>query len=758
MKKVLLFLLFGFIYQLYAQNETGSISGKVVDLMSEQPLIGVTIIVSGTTFGSTTDQNGEFIINNVPVGSYQLKASAIGYETIIKPDIIVNSVRPVSIDFALKESVIQIQDVTVTSDYFQKDPHQVTSVTSFSYEEIRRAPGGFEDVIRALSILPGVAQADAGRNDLIVRGGAPSENLYIVDGFMVPNINHFGSQGATGGPLSYINLDYVKETTFSTGGFSAMYGDKLSSVLKIDLRDGRSDRIGGKATISATQFGLDAEGPLNKNSNFILSARRSYLDLIFKAAGFGFVPEYYDLLTKYSYKFDNSNSLSYLFVSAFDNVRYFNDTQDQRYDNSRTLGSNQIQYLTGVQFRHLFNNGFYNISLSRNFVDYKTSQRDSMLNYIFQNNSREAENVLNGDLVYKLSPTSEINIGAFAKLILFNADLKLPDFITTFGDTLNVNKTIKKSDFLKFGFYSQYSDLIASRFKVNLGIRLDYFNEITNKLNLSPRFAISYLLSDITSINFSTGIYYQNPSYIWLTGNEINKNLKSIRADHYVLGLENRLDKDLLLKIEGFYKNYKNYPASTLRKYLVLANTGAGFAGAEDNFSSFGLEPLVSDGKGDVKGVELLLQKKSSDSPYYGIFSLTFSKSYFTALDGIRRIGSYDQKWIINLSGGYIFDEKWELSSKFRFSTGKPFTPFNPDGSQNVLNYNLLRLDANHSLDVRLDRRWNFNNWMLITYIDIQNIYNHRNIGLITWDERTKQVDKEASIGILPSIGISIEI
>ena len=758
MNKLLLFLLYGFVPLLLAQNEKGSINGKVIDMMSQQPMIGVTIIVVGTTYGGTTDLNGEYIINNIPVGSYRLKASAIGYESIIKADVIVNSVRPVTLDFALNESVILIQDITVTSDYFQKDPHEITSVTNFSYEEIRRAPGGFEDVIRALSILPGVAQADAGRNDLIVRGGAPSENLYIVDGFMVPNINHFGSQGATGGPLSYINLDYVKETSFSTGGFSAIYGDKLSSVLKIDLRNGRTDRFGGKVTISATQFGLDAEGPLSSNSNFILSARRSYLDFIFKAAGFGFVPEYYDVLAKYNYKFSNSNSLSYLFASAFDNVKFFNDTEDQRYDNARALGSDQIQYLTGLQFRHLFKNGFYNLSISRNFTDYKTAQRDSLLNPIFQNNSREAENIFNGDLVYKLSSTSEINIGAFAKQILFNADLKLPNFQTTFGDTLNINRVINKTDFYKFGLYSQYSDLIASRFRVNFGIRLDYFNGINNKLNFSPRFSISYLFNYITSINFSTGIYYQNPSYIWLAGNEINKNLKSIRADHYVLGLENRLNMDLLLKIEGFYKKYKNYPASTLRKYLVLANTGAGFAGAEDNFSSFGLEPLVSEGKGDVIGIEMLLQKKSSGSPYYGIFSLTYSESYYTALDGIRRSGSYDQKWILNLSGGYIFNEKWELNSKFRFSTGKPYTPFNPDGSQNILNYNLLRLNPNHSLDLRLDRRWNFQNWMLITYIDIQNVYNHKNIGLVRWDSRMKQIEKEASIGILPSIGVSAEL
>jgi hypothetical protein len=191
---------------------------------------------------------------------------------------------------------------------------------------------------------------------------------------------------------------------------------------------------------------------------------------------------------------------------------------------------------------------------------------------------------------------------------------------------------------------------------------------------------------------------------------------------------------------------------------LVLANTGAGFAGAEDNFSSFGLDPLSNSGKGDVRGIEFLLQKKSSDIPHYGIISVTFSESFFTALDGIRRFGSYDQKWILNLTGGYIFNEKWELSAKFRFSTGKPYTPYNPDGTQNINNYNLLRLDLNHSLDIRLDRRWNFHGWSLITYLDVQNIYNRKNIGFARWDKRTNQIEKESSIGILPSIGISAEL
>ncbi|MCJ7553087.1 MAG: TonB-dependent receptor plug domain-containing protein, partial [Ignavibacteriaceae bacterium] len=660
--------------------------------------------------------------------------------------------------FELNTKAIEFEGIVIKSDYFGKNPFEVNSVRTFGYEEIRRSPGGFEDVVRALSVLPGVAQADAGRNDLIVRGGAPSENLYLVNGIEVPNINHFGTQGATGGPLSFINLDFVKETSFSTGGFSSLYGDKLSSVLSIDLRNGRNDRLGGKATISATQFGLNAEGPLfNEISSFIFSARRSYLDFIFKAADFAFVPEYYDVLTKADFRIDNDNSLSFLFISAFDNVKFFNDTEDQRFDNSRILGSDQIQYVAGFSYRRLIEKGFFNISLSRNYTDFNTRQRDSLLNPIFTNKSKEEENNLRADVVYKLNNTSEINIGGSVKLIEFDADILFPTFITSFGDSLPITSLNKSENFLKLGSYFNFNFSPLYRLTTNFGVRADYFNAIKTKTYLSPRFSTSFRLTEITNLNFSTGIYYQSPSYIWLIADERNRNLKNVKVNQYVLGFDHRLNEDALLNVEGFYKYYSNYPTSLVRPYLVLANTGAGFSGSDDNYSSFGLEPLLSEGFGNARGVELSIQKKLSQTPYYGILSLTYSETGFTALDGIERPGSYDQNWIFNLSGGYKFNEHWEVSTKFRFASGRPYTPFNSDGTQNIVEYNTKRMRSTHSLDIRVDRRWFFTDWTLITYIDIQNIYNRNNLSGIRWDVREQRVDESSSIGILPSIGISAE-
>jgi hypothetical protein len=738
-----------------SQEATGSVYGKVIDKFTNEALIGANVIIIGSDLGAATNAQGEFSINNIPPNVYQIRASVIGYNSITKTDISVMPGRPAQVDFELTVTTILLEGVVVQSDYFYRNPIEVGSIKGFSNEEIRRSAGGFEDVIRAVSVLPGVAQADPGRNDLIVRGGGPSENLYLIDGIPVQNINHFGTQGATGGPLSYVNLDFVSGTTFSTGGFSVLNGDKLSSVLTIDFREGRKDKIGGKGTISATQFGLDIEGPVTSNSTFIVSARRSYLDFIFKAADFSFVPEYYDGFAKYDWKLDNRNSISFLLIAAFDNVKYFNDTEDQRYDNSRILGSDQTQYATGISFRHLFNNGFLNLTLNRNYVDYNTQQNDSLLNPIFINNSLEKENTLKADLTYKLSKITEVNAGVSAKIIDFETNIFVPEFVSTFGDSIPTTTINAQENYSKLAAYTNLNFLLFEKLNLNFGIRADYFSPTKTKTFLSPRFSASYRLTEITSLTFSTGVYHQAPSYIWLVGNEINFELKNIRVNQYVLGLDQYLSADALFRVEGFLKDYFDYPTSLKRTYLIMANTGAGFAGSDENFASFGLDPLNSDGTGLARGFEVSLQKKLSETPYYGILSLTYSEANFTALDKFERISSYDQTWIFNISGGYKINEEWEVATKFRYSTGKPYTPYNSNGTQSVEQINSIRFPVNHSLDVRVDKRWFFSGWTLITYIDIQNIYNRKNITGIRWDPRTQAPEFNETIGILPSVGIS---
>lgn len=741
-----------------SQSESGEIKGRVLEANNKLPIPFANVLIVGTNIGASTDIQGNFVIKNVPVGIYQLRASVIGYTPQIKNDVMVKPGKVTTVDFELSQQVIEIENVVVKADYFDKNFLEPVSVRKFSQEEIRRSPGGFEDVVRSLSVLPGIAQADAGRNDLVVRGGAPSENLYVVDGFEIPNINHFGTQGSTGGPISFINLDFVKDVSFSTGGFPVLYGDKLSSTLTINLREGDNQNFGGKGTLSATLFGLDLEGPIvGNNSSFIFSARRSYLDFIFKAAGFSFVPEYYDIFSKFDYQIDNKNSIGFLFINAIDNVKFFNDSPEKRNNNARILGSDQLQYIAGLKYRRVFRDGFMNLRLYRNFTDYNTRQSDSLLNPIFKNISREEENNIQLDVVHKFLQNLEMNFGASAKFIEFDADILFPTFVTSFGDVLPTLNFKKSSNYFKGASYINFNYRPFEKFVSNFGVRFDYFNAIMKKSYLSPRLSLSYFLTDNFTLNFSTGIYKQFPSLIWLAAYEQNKNLKAIDVKQYIIGFDYLIREDTQIKLEGFLKNYSDYPTSLIRPYLVLANTGAGFSGSDDNFSSFGLDPLVSAGSGFARGVELSVQKKISNIPLYGIFSLTYSKSDFKALDGITRSSNYDQNWLINLSGGYRFNMYWEVSTRFRFASGRPYTPFDDNGKQNISDLNSRRLKSIHSLDVRVDRRWIFKNWTLITYLDIQNIYNRRNLSGIRWDPQTRTVDETSSIGILPSIGISAE-
>lgn len=755
---IFLILLLTLTSQIPVFAQSGILQGLVMDKASQERLPAATVQVLGTTLGASTDVEGKFTIRDIPVATYQVRVSLIGYEPIVLNDIVVAVSRPAELVFKLHQTDIDLEGVEVLASYFQKNPDAPVSVQTLSYEEIRRSPGGFEDILRAISVLPGVAQVQNGRNDLVVRGGAPSENLYTVDNIEIPNINHFGTQGAAGGPLSYINLDFVRETSFSTGGFGARYGDKLSSVLNIDLRDGRSDRLGGKATVAATQFGLNLEGPIDKSGSFVFSARRSYLDIIFKSAGFSFVPEYWDFLGRVSYTLDQQNELTFLAIGAIDDVNFFYNDAEDAYNNSRILGTAQNQYASGFTLRHLFSSGFATFTLGRSFISYDGVQRDSLLNPIFTNRSEEGETSLKGDVVMKLTPRTEFSFGAQARRVTFDGNLALPGFSTSFGETLNVQVQDYRTTGTKSAAYAQLSHHVWDRLVLTLGGRLDFFDLLETKFYAAPRASVAYEWTPLTTFTASAGVYYQSPSSIWLVANPENRRMKATRADQYILGVEHLLRTDLKVRLEGFLKEYGNYPASVDRPYLVLANTGGGFGGAEDNFASFGLDPLVSEGTGRSYGVELLLQKKLSEIPLYGLASVTLSRNAFTALDGIERSGAYDQQVILNLTAGYQFDERWEASMKFRFATGRPYTPFTSTGTQNVAEYNSLRVPAGHGLDIRVDRRWNFSSWNLIAYVDIQNIYNNKGSGTVRWNAREQRVEtSENAIGILPSIGVSAE-
>jgi len=754
MRYILLITLYIMSSLSLSAQSTGSIQGTVLDETTQQPVVGANVIIPGTNQGAATDLDGKFMVERLPVGTYLLRVDYIGYSPRTVSDIVVKSSHPTLVNINIQESVLELEAAIVVADYFTRSQDTPASTQVQSSEEIRRLPGGFEDVVRAISILPGVAQADGGRNDLIVRGGAPSENLYIIDNIEVPNINHFGTQGASGGPQSFINLDFVDETSFSTGGFTAKYGDRLSSVLDISLREGLEDQFVSKTSISASQFGFNLEGGLPQDGNFLFSARRSYLDFIFKAAGFGFVPEYWDFLAKASFNINQTDQLTFLGIAALDKVKWFNDTQKQRNFNSQVLGSDQQQIVAGVSYQHLLNSGLFTMALSQVNVDYDFSQKDANLQPIFKNVSYDRQTTLKADGVWRLNRNLRLSSGVKLNRTDFYSDMVLNQTDIPGIGILKIEQEYATVAW-KSGAYAQLAQRFF-RLNYTAGIRVDHFSMLEGDPVLSPRFSVSYNLTGELTSTLSLGRYNQYPSTIWLVAEESNRNLEPIKADQVVLGLEYLWRPDTRVTFEAYSKQYDNYPVSLTRPYLVMVNTGAGFGGSEEDFASFGVDPLSSEGTGWARGLELFIQKKMSEVPCYGTVSVTYNQSKFTALDGIARPGSFDQTWIMNLGGGYIFNEKWEFSTKFRYATGRPYTPLDENGQRMINAYNSVRLDPNHSLDVRLDRRWG-GSWGLITYIDIQNIYNKKPARIPSIDPNTGEISEGAALGLLPTIGISAE-
>jgi hypothetical protein len=753
-----LLLIFSFAHT-FAQ-QSGILTGIVLDKNTQTFLKDVNVIIVGTEFTAKTKEDGSFRITGIPLGTYQVEFSSVSYKPLTLTDIVVTT--GIERELFVELFGTSTEEILVEDARFRKPVDVTTSYKSLTFEEIRRFPGGLEDIGRVIQSLPGISLSSDGRNDLLVRGGSPSENLFVVDGFEVTNINHFGSQGATGGPVSILNLDFVREVNFLTGGFSAKYGDKLSSVVEILQRNGNTEKFFGKINLSGTGFGANFEGPLSKKnrSSWLVSARRSYLDLIFNAAGFSFVPEYTDFQAKLFYQLNSKNSLEFNSFGALDRVRFNNDTEENKQNNVRILTNNQKSYSSGFSWKSLLSKSSYLVaSLARNYTNYFFSKRDSNFTETFRNASVESDIQLKAEYTNSISNNTLLSFGVSGKSVKLNYDInKLADTLSAIDPETGSNiilpavSILTDKRTLKGFAYAELVQSIAGRVKFTAGLRYDYVGLINRKNYISPRTAISLTVTPVLTFNLAYGIFQQSPSYIWISGSPGNEDLRDIRADHYVAGIEYLFDEGTKLTVEGYFKDYRYYPVSKDRPYLILANN-SGF----DNENSFGLEKLVSQGTGKALGFEIFLQKALTKN-FYGTVSFSYSDVKYKALDGIERRSDWDNRFVININSGYQPGKMWEMSAKLRVAGGRPYTSIDPaTGNVNYDQYNTEKLPVYHRLDLRVEKKWMFTAWALSTYIDIQNIYNQKNIFEYRWDPFKKEIIENKNLGILPTIGISAE-
>lgn len=747
----------------FAQGPTGLLTGRVEHAVNRLPIEGATVEVMGTGRVTRTLPSGRFRLDSVPVGPQVVRVLAIGFEPLVLAEVMIGAGRPAVLTAALRPRPLQLETIAVASEpIFRAGVRGAPGAAVLGQEETRRAPGVQEDVLRAVALLPGVGVTAAGRNDLLVRGGAPFENLFVVDGIEVPNLNHFGSQGSTGGPLTLLDVEFVQEAAFSAGGFGARFGDRTSSVTSITLRDGNQEQFAGGLTLSATGFGGSIEGPVGKDGSFFLGLRRSYLDLIFKAAGFSFIPAYWDLQGKVTRRLDRRNTISALLIGALDDLTFNNETADNRYDNRRIPSLQQNQYVSGLTWRRAGDAGVTTVTLGRTFSRFRSAQNDTLNPPapVFQNDSREGETSLRLEWVRVLGGQSSLTLGALSRLAgNLQYDVLLPGVLRQDADGES-RPLARDTSFSAFrqAVYAEADLVLPSGLRVMPGVRADYYAFLQDAVRLAPRLRVEWPLGEATVVSGTAGRFWQAPSTIWLAGDTSNATLKPLRADVVTLGVRRQLRADLRLQVEGFAKRYADYPARVFRPQAVLSPSG--FEDVTTDIP-FGLEPLVNAGTGHAEGVELLLQKRAGSTPWFGLASLSVGRSRFSGLDGVERPGSYDARLIATLLAGWRPNAGWELSGKLRVATGRPTTPFLTEGaaagSLDFSRYNAgPRLPTFHAVDLRLDRRWSFRSSQLVAYVDIQNVYGRANVSEYEWDARSRTVVPNSSLGVFPTVGITL--
>ncbi len=745
-----------------AQN-SGIIRGSVKDKNTQEAIIGAVIAPENSTEGTITDLNGNFKLE-LPLGSYNIKVSSVGFNTETKYNIQVISGNAQIINFQLQEDNIALKDVVISIDKEKQvtatDMFTPLSVQQLTTQEIRSNPGGNFDVSKVVQTLPGVGSNSAGgggRNDLLIRGGAPNENVYYLDGVEIPIINHFQTQGSSGGAQGILNVSFIEDLKLTTSAFDAKYDNALASTFVINQRDGNPERISGSVRAGLIETAGVLEGPIGKNTTFLVSARQSYTDLLFTWLDLPIRPNYFDYQYKVTHKFDKKNSLTAIGVGNIDNFS-FSNTANSTPENVYTTRSlpyyNQWSYTTGFVFKHQIEKGFINVIASRNmFQNYVDKYKEGLKNPDEQTlklSSAEIENKLKVDY-NKYIDGWKISAGLGAQYVKYNIDFfsQITNEITdgsgniiTPAQTITTNSDI---EFFKYGAFAQVAKSFFNRsLLVSAGARTD-MNSFTNSGNdplntLSPRLSLKYSLTNKWALTGSVGSYYKLPTYTSLgytdnDGNLTNKNLEYIQSTHYVLGTEYLPNASLRFVLEGFYKQYDNYPVS-VENGISLANLG-------NEFGAIGSEDIVSVGTGETYGVELSAQQKMTKNLFY-VVSYTYVVSQYAGLDDELIPSSWDNRHLISATLGYIFKHGYELGLKYRFAGGNPYTPYDEDVSRatymllgsGTLDYsklNTLRMQNFNQLDFRVNKKYNYKSLTLEAYIDIQNILAFANQSMPTY-------------------------
>ena len=766
-----------------AAATTYPVRGKVIDKSSRKPVAYANVTVTGLPGkGASTDSLGVFRIEQVPPGIYRFEATCIGYVTTSSPEYIVSASTPF-IEIEMEEDANLLTAVVVTPSPFRRSIESPVSMRVIGLQEIEKSPGANRDISRIVRAYPGVSFSPVGyRNDLIVRGGSPSENRFYMDGIEIPNINHFATQGASGGPVSIANADLLREITFYTGAFPANRSGALSSVLDFRLRDGNPDKQTFKATLGASEVSLSGSGHFNDRTTYLFSVRQSYLQLLFKALGLPFLPNFIDGQFKIKTRLTEHDELTVLALTGIDKMKLNTDEkgEDAEYLLSYLPTIHQETFTVGAVYRHYAGKHTQSVTLSHNYLNNR--------NLKYRNNDDSSED----NLTLRLRSVEQKTTALFEnRTRLGQWTLKEGAEFTNSGYTNNTDSpfSLYKTSLNIIGwgaFFSSDYSTRDNRFTLSAGIRVDgnNYNRGMKQLwkQLSPRLSASYKLSEQWILNGSAGLYHQLPPYTALgyknnDGTYLNKALRYMRVMESSIGADWHLHDRIMISAEGFFKRYNRIPLS-LQDNIPLACKG-------NDYGVVGNEPLASTADGRAYGLETMFRWQVSGR-FNLVSSFTLYKSEYRNHSGDDYIPSaWDNRFILNMSGTYNLPKRWSIGGKVSYIGGAPYTPYDEDKSSLVQAwdakgqpyydyslYNTGRLPDFAQLDVRVDKSFYFRRCMVGLYLDLQNVTGSKlkqpdvimSTGVIenpaapASEQRYKmKYLKQESGTLLPTLGVTVE-
>lgn len=776
------------INSLNAQTATFTIRGKVIDKQNRQPLSNINVVLEkAKSIGTSTDSLGLFQIEDLPPGIFQVRASSIGYKPTLSAEYIVSATTPF-VEIELEENSQSLTEVTITpsrSRFFVESP---ISLHTIGLKEIEKSPGSNRDISRIVRSYPGVSFSPVGyRNDLIIRGGGPAENRFYMDGIEIPNINHFATQGASGGPVSLINADLVREISFYTGAFPANRSGTMSSVLDFSLRNGSLEAQSFKATIGASEVSLSGNGHFNSKTTYLFSVRQSYLQLLFKALGMPFLPNFIDGQVKLKHQFTPLDELSILVLVGFDKMRL--NTDEKGEEAEYLLGYlpkiHQETFTVGATYKHYGKKSSQHLFLSHTYLNnrnikYKNNDESSEDNLTLRLRSIEQKSSLRGENWFRMGNWS-FKQGAELNYIQYRND----SWQRLFGNEPIISKYDTSLPFTTWGFFGSANYITSNNcFTASLGVRADgaAYGSLQNPFKqLSPRLSTSYQLTENWSLRGSAGIYYQLPPYTALgyknnEGNLVNQALKYQEVTSGSIGTEFKPHPTLTLSVEGFYKYYRHIPLSVTDQ-IPLTCKG-------DDYGVTGNEALLSTALGESYGIEL--SAKWSIRNFHATSAFTLYKSQYR----VNRLSNYipsawDNTFILNTNGIWELPRQWSVGYKLSYIGGAPFTPYDVVKSTLVeawdakgkpyydyTRYNTKRLDKFLQIDLRVDKNFYFKSWRLGAYVDIQNVLGNKlkqadlllSTGVIENPEAPASEQryvmkylKQENGTLLPTIGVTVE-